>query len=492
MTTLLEEIYKDKTINEIYEKCKWTNTLEHWKKVKEEYVKKYWPNTVIFYQVGSFFETYFHDALLTSKLIWQTLTSKDKKNKYAAPMAWSPKYSYKEKVKKLLTFWYNIIIVEEVWEKQKKGFDREITQILTPGTNLDNIWSDENDYVYNFYLNYDTIWISILDISSNKFLTLEIDKKNNYKEKIKTLFSIYDFREITINWKIKKDPELFDFINSFWLSLIVLDYKEDFSSTILINSKLQTLKELNYNTSIKSINYILWYVVNIHNTKLSYINDIEIINPENYFFLDKTTINNLELFKNTNWWKQHSLFNIINNTSTSFWNRMLKLQLKMPLKNIDLINDRLDLVETFINYNDKSKLISLLHGLDDIERLSSKITSNHCNPNVFNSIKNSISNIQKLKKELSYLKDDKLINAINGKISSLEEFYDKVDKTILETGWNSSREWNIIKLWIDKELDKLINLGNKDEINKWYKNLEEKLKKETHKNFYVELYDYNH
>jgi len=477
--TLLEEIYKNKDINEIYDNCKWTNTLLHWKKVKEEYTKKYWPNTIIFYQVGSFFETYFHDALLTSKLIWQTLTSKDKKNKYAAPMAGSPKYSYKEKVKKLLWFWYNIIIVEEVWVKQKKWFDREITQILTPWTNLDNIWNNSNDYVYNFCLNYDTIWISILDVSSNKFFTLEINKNQKYENKIKNLFSIYEVKEITINKTLKNDIDLNNFLSSFWKTLIEVENSKDFVWTNIINNKIRTLKELNYNTSIKSINLILGYVVDIHKTQLSYINDIEIINPEDYFFLDDSTITNLELFKNTNGWKQYSLFNIINNTSTSFWNRMLKQQLKMPLKNKKLINDRLELVDLFYK-DDKqiSKIITLLHWLDDIERLASKIITLQCNPNVFISIKNSISNIILLKEILTTYKHP-LLSEINAKIDDLREFYQLVDVTIRNEWWTSSREWNIIKEGVDERLDNLIKLWDQKEIEKWYKELENKLKKET-------------
>jgi len=477
--TLLEELYENKDINEIYKNCKWTNTISHWKIIKESYTEKYWPNTVILYQVGTFFETYFHDAYLTSKLIGQTLTSKNKKEKYAPPMAGSPKYSFKEKIKKLLTLWYNVILVEEIWIKQKNWFDREVTQILTPWTNLDNIWNYSNDYVYNIFLNFDEIWISILDVSSNEFYTFQIEKNWEEYKKIKNLFSIYNPQEITINEKLKEDKNLYKFLKDQNKNIIEINYKEELVLEYFSKSKLDTLKNLNYNTAIYSLNSILKYVIDIHQTSLSYIKDVEIINPENYFFLDSNTINNLEIFKNTNGRRKNSLFNIINNTTTSFWNRMLKNQLITPLKNIDLINERLELIESLLsNTKIRDDFIKVLLNLDDIERLSSKLISNLCNPNHILSLKNSLIEIQELKNIIKTLNNDQY-NKISEKLLTFDELIKEVDNYLKETGWTSSKNWDIIKYWINKELDWYIKLSDKNMIQEWYKQLEEKLKLET-------------
>ena len=472
MTTLLEELHKNKEIDEIYKNCKWTNTISHWRKIKEEYSLKYWINTIILFQVWTFFETYFHDAYLTSKLIWQTLTSKNKKEKYAPPMAWSPKFSFTEKIKKLLQHWYNVIVVEEVWTKTKNWFEREVTQILTPWTNLDNIWNLSSNFVYNFYYNNNKeIWISILDVSSNEFNITSLKNDENLIKNIENLFYLFEPKEITINKNINNINNLIYFLNWYNQNLIEINYLwkckfEDFE----LDKTPEKIENQN------SIVNILCYVNEIHKTNLKYINTYNSLNTKENFYLDSTTIKNLEIFKNNNWKKEYSLFNIINNTHTSFWARMLKQHIVMPLKNINLINQRLDWVEAFLNFEkEQEKIISILNQLDDIERLSSKLISNTCNPNHILSLKDSLIKIKELKKQLSNFNNDYILE-INWKIQYFEEIIKKIEKYLKETWGTSSKDWNIINFWINEELDHYIKLTDQDKLENWYEKETEKIK----------------
>jgi len=146
---LVEQIYNNEEINYIYDNCKWTPVLQQWKDIKEESVKKYGLNTIVFFQLGTFFECYFHDAYISSKLISQTLTSKNKNDPLAAPMAGSPVSVGYKKAKDLVDKGLNVIIVEEKGVAGTKQFQRVISKVLTPGTSLDNIGSLHNNYVYS-------------------------------------------------------------------------------------------------------------------------------------------------------------------------------------------------------------------------------------------------------------------------------------------------------------------------------------------------------
>jgi len=479
LKTKLELLYENKDINHIYKKCKWTPTLEHWKKIKEESLEKYWQNTIIFYQVGTFYECYFHDAYLTSELVWQTLTSKSKKNPYAAPMSWSPKSAWYERAKKMVKFWYNVIIVDEIWIAWSKDFKREIVQILTPWTNLDIVWNTENNYLYSFYSEYNHISISILDLSSNEFYNTSyiVEDVDSLERYIKKLFSIYPPKE-SISNKL--------FLHNYWESLeryftwsvikreLISDYKnilkKHFEDIVLfLEKKWEKI-------TLCSLWLILDYVQEIHNTDLLYLNEVSFIRPTDYFFLDEMTISNLEIFKTTDNTKENSLFNTINYTATSFWTRELKKSIIRPLIKKTLIDERLDSVTEIIKRDELFELTEILLQFNDLERIASKLSSKQCTPNDVILLSNSLKLLLPLKKLLVNYKST-YIQKVNSKILTFSEVINLINAKLKEEGGVTSKEWNIINLWVSDELDELLNLTIDKDV--FYSQYEERLKKET-------------
>lgn len=479
METRLEQLYNNKSINNIYENCKWTNTLAHWKEIKEKSIENYWKNTVIFYQVWTFYECYFHDAHLASELVGQSLTSKNKNDPFAAPMSWSPLNAGYERAKKLVKSGYNVVIVEEIWVAWSKDFKRDITQVLTPWTNLDVVWSQSSNYLYSVYLEYNTLSISILDVSSNDFYSIErkIINKDDFSL-LHKLFSIYPPIEIIWN-KTFLESNLNNYLSQYNLTLIVQSLKDNYEDILNehFSSKLKYLKESNLKASIYSISIILNYVEEIHQSKLEYINDISFISPEDFFFLDSATIKNLELFKNSDWTREHSLFNIIKNTSTSFGTRELRKELVCPLQNKEKIEKKLNWIE-FLLWKEESltSLIENLLQINDIERLSSKLSTVKCIPNDILSLTSSLELLEDIK-EILTLQDNDFLQELNSKIFLFTKFIELSRRKLKESGWVSSREWNIIKKWINTKLDWYLNLTSDKDL--WYLEYQQSLIKDT-------------
>lgn len=471
MKTKLEQLYENENINYIYNNCKWTNTLQHWKDIKEESIRKYGLNTVIFYQVGSFFESYFYDAYLTSELVGQSLTSKDKSNPLAAPMSWSPLASWLERAKRLLKAWYNVVLVEEVGLVGSPDFKREVTQVLTPWTNFEEVWSKINSYLYSFYFDYNTLWVSIIDVSSNQlYITQEIFQNNIWlSEYIEKLFSIYPPKEII--WNVHS-TEVID------RTILVYQTTSELVSLHFPNS-INYFQENKLNVVKESVNLLLNYIRDVHLTDLTYIDSFELISTSDSFHLDSMTIKNLEIFKNSDWSKEYSLCNILDSTSTSFWSRHFKLDLVTPLKDKSLIEEKLNGISTLLENQDKLLLLEqLLIQLPDIERLATRLSTLQCTPNDILQLTKWLELLKNIKwytEELS--KNSVYLSKLTKEIQLFETFIQGVKKVLRETGGNSSKEWTIINRGINKELDTYFDLTS-DKWN-WYDTYQEKLIKET-------------
>lgn len=468
MKTLLEELYENQEINYIYENYKWTPSMTQWKEIKENSVKKYGPNTIVFFQLWTFFECYFHDAYLTSKLVAQTLTSKNKNNPLAAPMAGSPVKPWYQKAQELVKLWYNVIIVEEIGVAGTKQFQRVITQTLTPWTSLDTIGSLEHNFVYSISGDSEELGISLLEVSSNEFFSISYKRKDLYK--LKSFFSLYPPKEILYNGSelIESFPQV---ICNFLPYDSVSIPKENIPSKI----KEKAIKNPQL---YKSIQYLLWYVEEIHKSELSYVTELKEINPYQYFFLEDTTVKNLEILKNSQWYVENSLLYTIRKTRTSFGGRLLRNFLLKPLRDKKQILLRQEVVTYFIE-NEKitQSIYNLLYKIHDIERLASKIVSNRICPNDILALKESLEYIEQIRDILIQEKVPFILDQFIKKFPDIKEFLRTIEATLNPRGGVSSKDWNIINAGIDSYLDTLIQKTSGKE--EWYEIYSKELEEEV-------------
>lgn len=453
-THFIDNIYQDKNMNALYDRVIFTPMMQEWKDTKEYLNKKYWKNTVLFFQVWTFYEAYFHDALIISRILWFTLTKKNKNKKDSIPMAWMPLVADKEKLSKLLDLNLNIVFVSEYNNQNMKNWIwRKISKIITPSTNLDYL-DKNNNFLLSIYEWHNKIWLSLLDISTGIFKFLNI--KNTEYNKLNILFK-YNISEVIIN----KEPSLY--LKELFKELNIAFYnitKSNINHLWLIEFQMWTMiKEIEIywnNEAIIASAEALNYAKSITQSELEYISDITDIEFETKFKIDKNSIQNLELVKNYSWWIKNSLYWIINNTVTPFWSRELRNNILTPFTDKDKINNRLEQVDYFYkNQNILDEIRLILSWFYDIEKLAAKLGNNSINPIDLQNLAKSMSSIKLLSRlNIENKYTIKLIQWLN----DYDNFINIIKSAIKENPSINIKEWNIFNWWYNVELDKQRNI----------------------------------
>lgn len=442
-----------------YEKL--TPMLKHYVDVKNDF-----KDSILLYRVGDFYETFFDDAIITSKVLSLTLTGKDCGHAIKAPMCGVPHHVIDSYAFKLVKQGYKVALCDQVEDpKDAKGLvKRAITRVITPGTitDMDSLNNRENNYLLSIFQNEYGLALSYCDISTGKLVTLEIKglsssigkKAIDQIEKINPseILINSDYTDKTLN-RYFLDKEIFvNYIQN------PKDYKN--RATLIKNylgdKNLNKVKNLRL--SILSLANLIDYIYKFHKENLVHINNIEIIEINDYMQLEASTRKNLELHKNlNNNGKENTLLSILDQADTVMGSRMINEYLERPLVDESKINKRLDIVESMVNDSILSNNISiLLSDVYDLERLIGKISYQRANARDFISIKNSIKNIPELKATLENNSDEN-IKKLGINLPNVEEIFDLIDKSIVEDPPIAITEGGIIKDGYSNDLDCLKN-----------------------------------
>lgn len=427
-----------------------TPLMKQYREIKEKY-KEY----ILFFRLGDFYEMFFEDAEIASKVLGLTLTSRNKEKGMNVPLAGIPFHSSKPYIAKLVNNGYKVAICEQTEDpKQTKGLvKREVIQIVTSGTiqDIDFIDSKSNNYLACITHFNNTYAISFIDITTGEFKVIETDEDNLVSE-------IY-----------KIEPSELIFTNSVYDRINSLIEKLNINTSIVskINDSEKFLKDYFNITSLDSFGIygkkniidtcalILDYILTLQFNNELNIQRIEVINKSNFVELSSSTLRNLEISKNQRDKNTYgSLLWVLDKCKSSNGSRKLKQLLQAPLLDIQEINSRFNDIE----YLSKEILIreeirELLDNVYDIERLMGKIIFSNENGKDLISLKNTIESSFKIKN----LWPEKFENI---DFNSLQDIYNKIDKTILESAPFSVREGNMIKSGIDPQLDELRDIMN--------------------------------
>jgi len=475
---ILKEAYTVEDINKRFPNFKWTPMMTEWKKIRDYYINLYGENTIVLYQVGTFYETYFYDAYVFSKLLNLSYTTKSSKDEYSANLCGCPIYVWLQKANTLLEHGFNVIMVSESWVSGSENFKREVTHILTPWTNLYTPNSKENYYILSLHKNLNRIWISFLDITINDFKFIELDLKEELKIK-NTIISFFP-REVIWNKEAKEDKFLSKILKELFLpEILVYDCKNNYEELLTNQFKqdLTTIFSIEDSNSIVSSANVLSYIKETQQSELEFVNKISKINLEESILLDEITIKNLEIYKNNNWNSANSLVTVLDETVTPFWARMFRKLIIKPFKNLNKIKERLNTVEELVlNFNQCNKLIEDLSKLGDIERIASRIGTSKCTPVDLIQLKESLKIIPNVKNNLEFA-NTWFLKQIKNNLNNLEDVISLIENTLLEDVSINAKEGKLIKKTVNERLDELITLTEEKEL--WMKNQEDKLIKET-------------
>lgn len=441
------------------DKSKLSPMMKHYLDTKEEY-----KDCILFYRLGDFYEMFFDDALLASRVLGIALTGKACGLEERAPMCGIPYHSVSSYLTKLIQAGYKVAIGEQVEDPATaKGLvKREVVKIVTPGTLLedDNLENTSNNYLMAVYFDEkNEVSISYTDISTGELNTTVVDPR-----KIKYEIAKVGPRELITN--------KLEFLNSIRTLAATgnIYLNENFDSDLLNNQILNDIFDKDYldktgvykNTLIESsLSIVLNYIRKTQMISSNNINKINVYRSNDYMVLDLFTRVNLELTKTIrNSSKKGSLLQIIDSTSTPMGARMLRKFIEQPLVNVTSINRRLDITQAILDdFNLRQNLKESLERIYDLERICAKVAYDKVSPKDMVNLKNSIS---KLPEILGIIKSSNspVLDDFRTSIDCLEDIYKLIDESILDEPSQGIKDGNIIKSQYSKDLYELRDIYN--------------------------------
>ena len=431
-------------------------------------IKAKYPDALLLFRVGDFYETFGDDAIQASKILDIILTKRGAGSQSETELAGFPHHSLNLYLPKLVKAGLRVAICDQLEDpkKTKTIVKRGVTELVTPGlASVDGVlYPKKNNFLASIFIS-NNIGISFLDISTGEFLLSQGDS-----EYIAKLLANFNPSEILIAKQQKKifNEKFGEFYNLFFLDEWV--YNSDFANE-LIQKQFKTnsikgfgIKDLN--EGVISTAGILHYLSETQHHRLSHITKINRIPIDGHVWLDRFTVRNLEIFHPNNF-EGKCLIDVIDNTISPMGGRLLKRWLALPSTNKDLISQRHNIVDHFISEDEHRNFVcELLSSLSDIERLVSKIATKKITPRELYNLKESLNTIKPLKNKLkkTSCKDlNKLINSL----SSCEDFIKIIDKTLSENPPVNINKGNSISSEFSDELKELRSLSknNKDYLD---------------------------
>ncbi|MBQ8131448.1 MAG: DNA mismatch repair protein MutS [Bacilli bacterium] len=442
------------------DRSKLSPMMQQYMEIKDKY-----EDSIIFFRLGDFYEMFFDDAILVSRLLELTLTGKQAGLDERVPMCGIPHHAYASYVDDLIDKGYKVAICEQLEDpKETKGMvKRDVIQVVTKGTRIDsNIDSKSNNYIANIYAFSYCFGISYIDISTGEVNCFLVEGEN---DKVIKEITRHNFREVIVNDDI--DREIVDSLRTQHEVLVTITKDElDDKNYEYIYKEIEDVR------LVKTIQHLLYYIIDTKKGDMHHLQKANVIKSSEYLEFDVNTKKNLELVETLrNRERQYSLLWLLDKCKTAMGSRYLKSNIENPLTDRKAIERRYDFVSKLsCEFILRDDLIKELSNVYDLERLCGRITYGNLNAKDLLQLKSSIGSLPTIKKILEELGFDK-------KIETFDDVYSLLDRSILEDAPFTLHEGRLIKPGYNSELDELksISSGSKDFIV----NLEKEEKERT-------------
>ncbi|TWV10442.1 DNA mismatch repair protein MutS [Bacteroidaceae bacterium HV4-6-C5C] len=415
------------------------------------------PDAVMLFRCGDFYETYSTDAVIASEILGITLTKRANGKGKTVEMAGFPHHALDTYLPKLIRAGKRVAICDQLEDPKltKKLVKRGITELVTPGVSInDNILNyRENNFLAAVHFGKGAVGVAFLDISTGEFLTAEgpfdyVDKLlNNFGPK-EILFERGKRGMFEGNFGSK----FFTFELEDWVFTETTAREKllkHFETKNLKGFGVEHLKN-----GIIASGAILQYLTMTQHTQIGHITSLARIEEDKYVRLDKFTVRSLELIGSMNDGGS-SLLNVIDKTISPMGARLLKRWLVFPLKDVQPINDRLNVVEYFFRHPDFKDLIEeQLHLIGDLERIISKVAVGRVSPREVVQLKIALQAIEPIKNACADA-DNASLNRIGEQLNICQLIRDRIDKEIDNDPPLLVNKGGVIKTGVNAELDDL-------------------------------------
>ena len=436
-------------------------------------IKSQYPDMLLFFRLGDFYEMFFDDAKTASEELDLVLTGRDCGQEERAPMCGVPFHSADNYIAKLVNRGYKVAICEQLEDpKLVKGLvKRDVVRIITPGTVIEGSMLDDavNNYLCCICRNEKETGLCFADVSTAEFHLTSI-KDENAQEQIIDKLSAYQPREVLVNSSALDFQQVADFIKTRLGTKVQLldDEKFDFeecTNLILETLKKEEISSLSLGSSrvvVCALGAVIDYLKTVQKKdEIETPADIDYFDNEEYMKLDMSARRNLELTKSMMTGdKKHSLLWVIDKTKTAMGKRMIRNWIERPLMSVSLISKRQNAVgELFDRPEMRDKVRSALIGISDIERLMTRIAYSTANAKELKSLQATLEKLPEIKALVSDA-STALLKEINSNIDLLTDVKELIETAISDEPPFTVREGGMIKDGYNAEIDELKSIIN--------------------------------
>jgi DNA mismatch repair protein MutS len=428
-------------------------------------IKAGYPDAILFFRMGDFYEMFLDDALLAARVLDITLTSRNKGSGDEIPFCGVPYHSVTPYIAKLIENGYKVAICEQVEDpKQAKGIvRREVVRVITPGLLIESesLQPDENNYLLALCRGADDQWgVAWLDLSTGEFRVTELASSAAAAAEVVCVSP----REILISDGLEQDTvaaELRGLLAERMLSRApAWVYERDYATTLLCSqfgvASAEALGLAVMPAGLMAAGAALYYLRENRKSAISHIRDIHVYQRSEHLALDPATRRNLEITATmAEGRKAGSLLGCLDRTATAMGARRLKQWLNYPLVKVDAIRQRLDAVQELVEAATlRDRFSEQLRGIADLERLNGRIGMASAGGRDLRALYDSLQRIPALLEQFAGL-SSVLLRELAGEIDPLEELRDLIGRGIVEAPPFSLREGGIIAPGYNSELDEL-------------------------------------
>ena len=431
-------------------------------------IKSKYPDTILLFRVGDFYETFGEDAILASKILGIVLTKRGAGSSSEVELAGFPHHSIENYLPKLVKAGNRVAVCDQLEDPKltKKIVKRGVTEIVTPGIAINDGVLDQkkNNYLASIHIEKNEFGISFLDVSTGDFYVSQGDLKL-----IDQLISNFSPNEILVSKPSKN--KFFELLGNSY-NVYPLDdwvYDNSYSENKLLNHfNTKSLKGFgveDIKLGAVAAGSIIHYLDDTEHTNLTHISSLQRIFPESYTWMDRFTMKNLELF-NSNSINGFNLSDTIDETITSMGSRKLKSWIAFPLIDKKEIKKRQEIVKSIIKNDDISNTLDIkLNNISDIERLMSKIATYKISPRELVNLKNSLENVSLIKDSL--LVYNGILKNYGKSLPSTKSIIREISNTLKDDSPVSILKGDFIEDGFSSELDSLrdIRTSGKDYLN---------------------------
>ena len=447
-----------------------TPMMQQYLKIKSEY-----PDMLLFYRMGDFYELFFDDAKNAHEILNITLTARGKSNGEPIPMAGIPHHAAENYIAKIIKNGLSVAMCEQVEKPtETKGVvKRAVTRVITPATVSEEAYLDntEDNILLNIYVKKNKAYLAYLNYTQGNIYTLEI---NNNLPSIKNEISRLNPKEIITN-----DDSILNIenINIPCKFIESWNYQTNTCKKQILNSLPKAIAtnfiEKNKSEYIISSGSLIAYLsTNLKTQSSNHIRSINNENNELMLLIDSNSRLNLEIDSK----QKYSLIKIIDKCKTNLGNRLLKHFFKHPTRDIKNIKYRHTIINEFIKQQNYLSIQEILSYTSDIERIISRIALKTNKPKDLVNLKDTLKILPNLKNELSKYPAQE-IESINNKIEAFDKLYSLLEISIEDNPPVTIRDGGIIKKGYNQELDELKNL--KDNAFEFLSKFEQQEKEKT-------------